>query len=127
MAANRPTAAELLEAAREFLEGEAMDAIAADNVKFKLRVAVNVLRLIERELLCGPGNDTRELSRLQALLDRADADLEHLNAELCERIRTGEFDDRLQQLLPSLQQSTLDKLAIDNPRYSTYVALRGRE
>jgi len=127
MAANRPTAAELLEAATEFLECEAMDAIAADNVKFKLRVAINVLRLIERELLCGPDNDARELDRLQALLGRTDGSLEYLNAELCERIRAGEFDDRLQQLLPCLEQSTLDKLAIDNPRYSTYGVLRGRD
>lgn len=127
MAANRPTAAELLEAAREFLEAEAMDAIAADDVKFKLRIAINVLKLIERELLLGPGNEARELGQLQALLGRADESLERLNAGLCDRIRAGEFDDGLQQLLPCLQESTLDKLAIDNPRYSTYGALRGRE
>lgn len=127
MAANGPTAAELLEAAREFLSTEAMTAIAAEDIRFKLRVALNVLSLVERELRQGPANEARERTRLQALLGSREESVERLNVELCRRIREGQFDDRLAELLPCLQASTLDKLAIDNPRYSTYRFLRGRE
>jgi len=124
MVANRPTAAELIEAAAEFLAGEAMDAIAADNVKFKLRIALNVLKLVERELRQGPEHEVRDRDRLQLLLGSHEASVDRLNADLCRRIREGQFDHRLSDLLPCLQQSTLEKLAIDNPRYSTYLALQ---
>lgn len=126
MASNRPTTAELLTAVREFLDEEAMEAIAAGNVRFKLRVALNVLKLVEREVELGPRYQREEIHSLQALLASDEPSLTALNAELCDRIRRGDYDaegDERHALLGHLQSATLHKLAIDNPTYSTFRGL----
>ncbi|MDQ1374233.1 MAG: hypothetical protein QOJ09_1571, partial [Actinomycetota bacterium] len=48
-----PTAAQLVEAVREFLERDVM-AATEGRVQFHTRVAVNVLGMVERELALGP-------------------------------------------------------------------------
>src|SRR5262245_14299352 len=54
MSSDRPTAPELIEAIREWLE---RDVIAATEgrVQFHARVAINALGMLERELTLGPG------------------------------------------------------------------------
>ena len=49
MAQDRPTAAELVAAVREFLERDVMEATEG-RVQFHTRVAVNALGMVEREL-----------------------------------------------------------------------------
>jgi len=53
-----PSASELLDAVREFLEAELLP-VAEGRVRFHLRVATNVLRMVERELVLGPGHADR--------------------------------------------------------------------
>lgn len=126
MARNRPTAAELVEAVTEFLATELDSEVTTPDVKFKLRVARNVLDIVARECRHGLDHDRHELSALQDLLDEESADLSQLNQVLCERLRHGEFDTRLEELLPVLTKITMDKLSIDNPRYSTFRELKQR-
>ena len=122
MALNRPSAAELLAAVREFLDKDVAPQVTAAT-HFHLRVAGNVLAIVERELARRAPADAAEIARLRTLLgdhDSGDADLARLNRLLVERIRSGAFDAQPGQrlLLAHLAATTSDKLAIDNPKYA---------
>ena len=67
MTQDRPTAAELVTAVREFLERDVM-AATEGRVQFHARVAVNVLNIVARELELGDGFDAGERARPRALL-----------------------------------------------------------
>jgi len=114
---DRPTAAELLEAVREFVERDVMghDEIPS-RVAFHARVAVNVLGIVERELTLGPELDAAERERLAALLGH-DSRLEDLTAELARRIRDGSLDDRRAAVVAHVRESVRAKLLIANPGY----------
>jgi Domain of unknown function (DUF6285) len=112
---DRPTAAELLEAIREFLEHDVMPATEG-RVQFHTRVAVNALGMLERELSLGPELDAADGVRLGALLDH-DADLPVLTAELAGRIRDGSLDDRRAEVIATVRESVRAKLLVSNPGY----------
>jgi hypothetical protein len=59
---NRPTAAELVAAVAEFLESDVRDATTGA-VNFHARVAANVLRTVERELLDDTAAEAAEALR----------------------------------------------------------------
>ena len=80
MAANRPTKQDLVEAVREFLEKRIQPSLEGES-SFHTRIAVNILKIIEREFEHGPGLDAEEHERLHRLLER-DASLAELNSEL---------------------------------------------
>ncbi len=112
---DRPTAVELLEAVREFLDQDVMPAVEG-RVQFHTRVAVNALGMLERELRLGPELDAAERARLGALLGH-DADLDALTAELASRIRDGSLDDRRDDVVTAVRDSVRAKLLVSNPDY----------
>ncbi|HYV58907.1 MAG TPA: DUF6285 domain-containing protein [Acidimicrobiia bacterium] len=112
---DRPTAVELLEAIREFLEQDVMPAVEG-RVQFHSRVAINALGMLERELLRGPDLDAAERARLGALLGH-DADVRTLMAELAARIRDGSLDDRRDEVVGAVRESVRVKLLVANPEY----------
>ena len=81
-----PTAAGLVEAVREFLERDVM-AATEGRIQFHTRVAVNVLRMVERELSLLPEQAVAHDAGLAAL---GVAD----EAALAAAIRDGALDDR---------------------------------
>ncbi len=106
---DRPNAGELIEAVREFLETDVLDAVTG-RVRFHTRVAINALGMVERELRAGQSaaTDHRDrLARLQVESSRA----------LAQAIRDGTFDSRLSALGPELRGLVRTKLTIANPRY----------
>ncbi|MFV0278227.1 MAG: DUF6285 domain-containing protein [Parahaliea sp.] len=119
MASNRPDSRELIEAIREMMESHLLPALEDQNLVYQCRVSVNILRIVERELQQRAAMDTGEQQRLRQLLE-LEGDLDSLNRELVQRIRQGAFDSDDAALLDHLKATTLDKIAIDNPRYSTY-------
>jgi len=112
---DRPTAVELLEAIREFVEQDVMPAVEG-RVQFHSRVAINALGMLERELRLGPDLDAAERARLRALLGH-DADLATLTTELAGRIRKGSLDDRRDDVAAALRESVRAKLVVSNPNY----------
>ena len=115
MTQDRPTAAELVQAVREFLENDVM-AATEGRVLFHTRVAVNALGMIERELDAGPAFAAAERARATALLGHDD-DPVVLERELAARIRDGSLDDRLDAVREHVRATVREKLLVANPGY----------
>jgi hypothetical protein len=120
-----PTKIELLEAVRLFLEEKAIPELSG-HTAFHARVAANALAIVERELSEGPIAVAGELARLKDLLG-ADGTVEELNGSLAQAIREGTITLETPGLADHLWQTTLDKVAIDQPRYSGLKAARSRK
>ena len=106
-----PTAAELLRAVMAWLEGD-----GGAGGGYMSRVARNALAIVQREMDLSSKAGSEAQARLQALLGR-DGDLMALEAELCARLRSGTMPLDAPGLLEHLRLQTLDRLAIDQPRY----------
>jgi len=113
---DQPSILELVGAVREFLETRAMPELKG-HTAFHARVAANALGIVARQLeLYGKASE-EEKKRLASLLGH-DGTLDDLNRELCARIRSGEFTLATSGLAQHLEQTTRDKVAIDQPNYS---------
>jgi hypothetical protein len=115
---DEPTPRELTKAVADFLRNEIAPLISGHNA-FKLRVAVNALDLVTRQLTLEQGSDAAESARLAQLLGQHGSLLE-LNRGLAERIASGDVDLQTPGLSEHLWQTTMDKLAVDQPNYGSY-------
>jgi hypothetical protein len=115
---DEPTPIELTKAVADFLRNEITPMISGHNA-FKLRVAVNVLDLVTRQLTLQQGSDTAEAARLTRLLG-AEGSLIELNRMLADKIAKGEVNLQVCGLAEHLWQTTMDKLAVDQPNYASY-------
>jgi len=115
---DEPTPIELTKAVADFLRNDISPMIAGHNA-FKLRVAINVLDLVTRQLTVERGSDAAEAARLARLLG-SDGSLPELNRALADQIAKGEIDLRTPGLSEHLWQTTMDKLAVDQPNYASY-------
>jgi aminoglycoside phosphotransferase (APT) family kinase protein len=115
---DRPGATELLAVTADFLQHEVMPQLDG-RLAFHVRVAANVLRIVERELALAPVHEEADRAGLAALLGGGD-DLAAMRAELARRIRAGE-EEGSRELLDFLLATTARRLAVANPRH-----LRGR-
>jgi uncharacterized protein DUF6285 len=118
---DRPTAVELLDAVREFLERDVMPELEG-RVQFHTRVAVNALGMIGRELVLGPELDAADIAELRELLGH-EGDRRELECELAARIRDGSLDDERAGVVAHLRSSVRRKLEVANPRYLNQSAL----
>jgi len=115
---DEPTPTELIQAVADFLRTEIAPAIKGHNA-FKLRVGINALDLVTRQLALETPGDAAEAVRLKALLG-IDGSLVQLNRALAEKIARGEVDLNTPGLKQHLWQTTMDKLAVDQPNYASY-------
>jgi aminoglycoside phosphotransferase (APT) family kinase protein len=104
----RPTAAELVEAVREYLDAR-MER-DTDGSRFETRVARNALAIAERELLLGPAFAAAHAERLAELGFSDDA-------ALAAALRAGDLDDEWESVAPALAASARDQLLVANPAY----------
>jgi aminoglycoside phosphotransferase (APT) family kinase protein len=104
----RPTAAELTEAVREYVEGlmERDDGVSG----FEARVARNALGIVERELQLGPAIAAAHAARLAGLGYTDDA-------ALGAALRAGNLDTTWRRVAPALAASAWDQLLVANPSY----------
>jgi hypothetical protein len=115
---DEPTPEELIKAVADFLRDEIAPVIKGHNA-FKLRVGINALDLVTRQLALAQASDAAETARLSRLLGMQGSLLE-LNRALSERIARGEADLQTPGLSEHLWQTTLAKLAVDQPNYGSY-------
>jgi hypothetical protein len=120
---DEPTPTVLIKAVADFLRNELTPAIGGHNA-FKLRVAINALDLVTRQLALESSSDAAESERLSQLLGRQGS-LEELNRVLAGKIAAGEADLQTPGLAEHLWQTTLAKLAVDQPNYAAYRRERG--
>ena len=105
----RPTAAELVEAVREYVEGNVMEK-SEGGARFQARIARNVLAVVERELQLGPALARDHRDRVRELGfdgDRA----------LAVAIRSGACDSGWTAVGTALAMSARDQLLVANPSY----------
>jgi hypothetical protein len=126
---DRPTACELIDAARRFLEGELLPGLSDARLRFQTLVTANVLAVAGRELASEEAGLRQEWELLRqpaGLADPLPADIVELrrsvrqaNERLCTRIRAGEFDDpeRFRELAGLVRRLVVRKLEVANPRY----------
>ncbi|BBX48630.1 DUF6285 domain-containing protein [Mycobacterium cookii] len=103
----RPTAAELVAAVAEFLETDVRGSTTGQ-VNFHSRVAVNALRMVERELLADSDDGVAA-----ALADVGCRD----EAQLAAAIRTGELDGDSKQVQSALRALVGRRLSVAHPGY----------
>ncbi len=115
---DEPRPEEILTAVAAFLRGAVVEG-AMPLVAFQARVAANAVDLVARQIVLAPGSDAAELNGLRDLLQR-DGNLAELNAALAAGLASGEIaaDNAAQHLWAT----TLAKLAVDQPKYSGYLA-----
>ena len=122
---DEPTPEELIKAVADFLRNEIAPMISGHHA-FKLRVSINALDLVTRQLTLQQDGDAAEAARLSRLLG-VQGSLTELNRTLADRIAKGELDLQTPGLSDHLWQTTMDKLAVDQPNYASYKRELGRD
>ncbi|MGA9089149.1 MAG: DUF6285 domain-containing protein [Bradyrhizobium sp.] len=122
---DEPAPEELIAAVADFLRNDIAPGISGHNA-FKLRVAINALDLVTRQLTLEQGSDAAEAARLRQLLG-IQGSLMELNRALAERVAKGEVDLRTPGLAEHVWQTTIEKLAVDQPNYASYKREMGRK
>jgi aminoglycoside phosphotransferase (APT) family kinase protein len=108
---DRPSAAELAEAVREWLETDVADGTEG-RLRFHARVAANALGMLEREARLGVAHVEAARARHQ----RLGVDGE---AALVDAIRAGTFDgERWDEVVDSVWATVVDKLEVSHPGYA---------
>ena len=115
---DHPTPAELIGAVAEFLRSDIAPQLSG-HAAFKLRVGVNALDLVVRQLGQEAQGNVAEVARLADLL-KTSGTLEELNRKLSEQIASGAMDLSTPGLKDHLWHTTMDKLAVDQPNYASY-------
>jgi Domain of unknown function (DUF6285) len=95
---DRPSAAQLVEASREFLEREILPTVKDDRLRFRTLVAINALSIAQRDLE-SEGEEGLSAEKL---------------AELARRIRAGDVPAGT---LAMLKRHVAAKLRVASPRY----------
>ena len=117
---DHPTAPELLDAVAEYLFGELRPQVPGDQ-RFKVLVAANLCAVVARELRAGEASGRADAELFATLLDEgeagADSDEERLAKALAAKIRGGEYDGRLEELVEALRGHVARKLDIARPGY----------
>jgi hypothetical protein len=104
----RPRADELLEAVREFLATDVL-AVTEGHLHHQIRVAINVLALVERELISPDSTEESHRERLAQVGVRSDQ-------ELVDAIKSGSLDES-EALREVLTKETQARLEVANPKW----------
>ncbi|MDX2160855.1 MAG: DUF6285 domain-containing protein [bacterium] len=126
---DRPTLSELIEAAREHIEIGVIPAVKGDGkLYFQTLVALNVLKIAEREIALRPAHQRAAWARLNALLggespppadhDAWEPAIAVRSADLTRAIRDGAYDapQARRALFDHLRATAVEALEIANPK-----------
>ena len=115
---DRPTSSELIKAVMDFLDTKIKDELPP-HLAFKLRITNNVLGMVQREIDQGEQLSEEIIKVMSNIIKSDDLTIK----ELSNLIKNGDLDlsdERLKDLLVLLSKN---KIAVDNPNYSTYKKL----
>jgi hypothetical protein len=120
---DRPSARELIDAVRVYLEGELLPSLTDARQRYQALIAANVLAVAGRELDRDEAMQAEERGWLEALLGES-GDVRALTGRLCEQIRQGAFDDprRFAEAAAVVRKTVVRKLEVANPRYLSAAA-----
>jgi hypothetical protein len=110
-----PDADRLLQAAVDYLDAELLPTLEGYH-RFQLRICVNTLRILARELAQAPALEQGEQERLQQLLGHGGS-VAALNEELIVRIADKQLPLDTPGLTEHLRHTLRDALAINNPAW----------
>lgn len=105
-----PDAAALIDAVRTYLHDDLMERTEGPD-RWLLRIAANALAIAGRELASGQQHRVAHEQRLRGLGVSSDA-------ELAERIRSGDFDNRWEEVHEALAIGVAESLSVANPRHT---------
>jgi hypothetical protein len=126
---DRPTAVELVDAVRRYLEAELLPTLTDARLRFQTLIAANVLTIVGRELSSEEDMLREEYSLLNTVLGHTTTTptglgewrqaVEQANRALCAQIRAGDFDaaEAFRDLSRTLRQTVVRKLQVANPKY----------
>ena len=117
---NPPSKEELIISIINFLENDIISELKGQK-RFHAHVAKNSLNIVLRQLKLEEENNSKEKKRLKEIL-KIEGDLKELNQILCEKINNEEIDINNDELIDHLYKTTMEKLSIDQPNYSGYLA-----
>ena len=115
---DRPNPVELVKTVANLLQATVLPQ-STGRQAFEIRVAINALELVARQLTCADEAHGAERQRLEELLGRTGS-LMDLNRELCERIAQGVIGLTDERLIRHLWATTMEKLAVDQTSYATF-------
>jgi aminoglycoside phosphotransferase (APT) family kinase protein len=116
-----PSIDELLESVRDFLRADIRDATEGRN-NFMALVASNSLDIVLRELHLGPAHLGGERQRLEELLGVRHDSVIDLRWKLTRALRDGSMPLDAPGLAEHLRTTVVNQVAIDQPKYSGFVA-----
>ena len=117
---NPPSKEELIISIINYIENDVISELKGQK-RFHAHVAKNSLNIILRQLRLEEENNSKEKKRLKEIL-KIDGDLIELNKILCEKINNDEININDNNLIDHLYKTTMEKLSIDQPNYSWYLA-----
>jgi hypothetical protein len=113
-----PDASLLLGAIADTLEQQVLDH-ADPSVQHQVRVAANLCRILQREVILAAAADNAARARLATLLGH-DGPSHELWRELADRLEAGGSDDDESAVHATLLAIVRDKLAVAKPGYDAY-------
>ena len=117
---NPPSKEELITSIINYIENDVISELKGQK-RFHAHVAKNSLNIILRQLRIEKKNSSKEKKRLEEIL-KIDGNLIELNRILCEKINNYEINIKDNNLIDHLYKTTMEKLSIDQPNYSGYLA-----
>jgi len=114
---DRPDAPELLDAVAEYLFAELRPEVPREQ-RFKVLVAANLCAVVARELRAGEQPDREDLALFVGLLGEEVDDVREAAGRLAARLRSGELDDRIEELAPRLAEHVGRQLDVARPGYA---------
>ena len=118
---DKPNSVDLLEAVNHFLDTKIKSEVPA-HLAFKIRIVENVLNIVKREIEQGDELSKEIMVQLQDLIEQDSPTIDEL-ALLIKDEKIDLEDQGLKDLLVTLSKN---KIAVDNPNYSTYKKLLDR-
>jgi hypothetical protein len=85
--------------------------------RFQSKVAIHLLRILEREVTERTKIETAQLERLQEIFNAFDSDLDELEPRLARALRSGEIEWSRDDIQAHVRKCVEENLLVSNPRW----------